>query len=403
MYTQDVNVRYTREEQNLFKNIMSFFDQARQMLDMQITSKRVQSVLGVDIGTSAIKIVQIRNEQGSAILETYGEIALGTFAEATVGEAVHLPPDVLAKALKELMHAVGATTTVCGVAVSFASSLAKLIEIPAVDAKQMNTVIPIEARKYVPVPITEVQLDWFVVPETEQRLFEGTAHTDDASAQPLTKRMVLIVAMHNQLLRTHAEVLTLAGLTPVFYEIEVFSNVRATIDRSLAPVAILDIGASTSKLYVVELGIILASHVMQKGGQDITRALASSTHMSIAKAEQLKRQAGISHDSKEGDIGNVSHAATLTMEQMLAEARRVLFGFQRRYNRVITKVVLTGGGALLHGLEEFARSQLELEVEMAQPFTQVQTPTFLDEVLKSTSPEFAVASGLALRALHENT
>jgi type IV pilus assembly protein PilM len=267
----------------------------------------------------------------------------------------------------------------------------------------MNTVIPIEARKYVPVPITEVQLDWFVVPETEQRLFEGTAHTNDAGAQPLTKRMVLIVAMHNQLLQTQAETFALAGLTPAFYEIEVFSNIRATVERSLAPVAILDVGASTSKLYVVELGIILASHIMQKGGRDITRALASSTHMSVAKAEQLKRQAGISRELKEGDIGNVSHAATLTMEQILAEARRVLFGFQRRYNRVITKVVLTGGGALLHGLEDFARSQLELEVEMAQPFTQMQTPTFLDEVLRSTSTEFAVASGLALRALRENT
>jgi type IV pilus assembly protein PilM len=215
--------------------------------------------------------------------------------------------------------------------------------------------------------------------------------------------MVLIVAMHNQLLQAHAEVLKLAGLTPRFYEIEVFSSIRSVVDRSLAPVAVLDLGATTSKLYIVELGIILASHVVQKGSQDITRALAGSTHMSTAKAEQLKRQAGIITGQTQDDAAHVSHAATLTMEQVFSEARRVLVGFQRRYNKVITKVVLTGGGAMLKGVEDFARQQLEVEVELAQPFAHVQAPAFLDGMLKENSPDFAVAVGLAMRALHENT
>jgi type IV pilus assembly protein PilM len=382
---------------------MSIFDQARHMFDAQLMTKRVSSVVGIDVGTSSIKVVQLRHDQGAAILETYGEIALGPFADGAVGEAVHLSNEVLAKALKELVTGAGVTTPVCAVSVPFASSMVKLIEIPAVDPKQFNTVIPLEARKYVPVPIDEVQLDWFVVPETEQRLFEGLTTADAAAAQPLSKRMVLIVAMHNQLLGHYAELCTLAGLSPMFYEIEVFSNIRATIDRSLAPVAVIDLGASTSKLYVVELGIVLASHVVQKGAQDITRSLASATHMSTAKAEQLKRQAGISQGGGHDDAGQVSHAAILTMEHIFAEVRRVLVGFQRRYNKVITKVVLTGGGSLLKGVDEFARRQLELEVELAHPFSQVQAPAFLAETLKSTSPDFSVAAGAALRAVREGT
>jgi Tfp pilus assembly PilM family ATPase len=91
------------------------------------------------------------------------------------------------------------------------------------------------------------------------------------------------------------------------------------------------------------------------------------------------------------------------MEQVLSEVRRVLVGFQRRYNKVITKVILTGGGAELKGIQDFARQQLEVEVEIAQPFAHVQAPAFLEEMLKATSPDFAVATGLTLRALHENT
>jgi type IV pilus assembly protein PilM len=381
---------------------MSLLDQVKSLVGDQFQkTNEGTSVLGVDVGTSSIKIVQLRNEQGTALLETYGEIALGPLGGGAVGESVHVPSEVIAQALKNLMKESSVKTTRCGVSVPFASSLVKLIEVPPLDVKKLSTVIPLEARKYVPVPINEVQLDWFVVPETEQRLFEGMTKESE-EAQQLDKRMVLIVAMHNQLLQKHAETMKLAGLNPLFYEIEVFSNVRATVARSLAPVAVIDIGAATSKLYVVELGIILASHVVQKGSQDITRALANTTHTSVEKAEEMKRQTGILSGVSQDDVAQVSHAATLAMEQVFAEVRRVLVGFQRKYNKVITKVILTGGGAALKGIDDFARQQLELETEIAHPFEQVQAPEYLDEVLREQSPDFAVAVGLALRALHEN-
>jgi type IV pilus assembly protein PilM len=214
--------------------------------------------------------------------------------------------------------------------------------------------------------------------------------------------MVLIVAMHNETLRKYSETMKFAGLNPVFYEIEVFSNIRATVAHSLAPVAIIDLGAATSKLYLVELGIILASHVISVGAQDITRSLAKSTHISIAKAEEIKRQAGILTGVSNNDAARVSHAATLTMEQIFTEARRVLLGFQRKYNKIITKVVLTGGGASLKGVSEFARQQLELETEVTHPFSHVQAPAFLEETLKGAGPDFTVSLGVALRMLHDN-
>lgn len=371
------------------------------MLGTTFAGKQSSSVLGVDISSSSIKLVQLKNDKGTAVLETYGEIALGPFAESEIGQSVNLPPAKLAEALKELIKEANVTTTSCGVSVPFAASLVKLIEVPPLDAQKLATVIPIEARKYVPVPIGEVHLDWFVVPETEQKLFEGAKNPEEAEGKELKNKMALIVAMHNETLRKYTETLKLAGLHPSFYEIEVFSNIRATVARSLAPVAIIDLGAATSKLYLVELGIVLASHMVQAGSQDITHSLASSTHISMAKAEEMKRQAGILTGVANDDVASVSHAATLTMEQIFTDARRVLLGFQKRYNKVITKVILTGGGATLKGMPEFARQQLELEIELADPFGQVQAPAFLEEALKGAGPDFVVAVGLALRKLHE--
>ena len=378
-----------------------FLEKGVRLFQQKVLSKESESVLGIDIGTSAIKIVQLRNDEGISVLETYGEIALGPLGDAEVGQSVNLPAETLAKALTDLMKEASVTTTRCGVSVPFVSSLVKLIDVPPLDAKQLATVIPIEARKYIPVSINEVQLDWFIVPETEQRLFEGDTNLEEAKEHPLTRKLALVVAMHNDVLQKYTETLRLAGLEPSFYEIEVFSNMRATVSRSLAPVAIIDVGASSSKLYIIELGIVLASHVISAGSQDITRTLASSTHVSMAKAEEIKRQAGIMSGTQNEDIAHVSHAATLTMERIFSESRRVLAGFQAKYNKVITKVVLTGGGATLKGLSDFARQQLELEVEIAHPFAHVQAPAFLDDVLREAGPDFVVPIGLALRLLQE--
>jgi type IV pilus assembly protein PilM len=380
---------------------LSFLNQAKNFFAKTTHKKENGSILGVDIGSSAIKVVQLKNNQGVAQLETYGEIALGPFGQSEVGQATNLPSSKIAEALKVLLEEANVTTTTCGVAVPFSSSLVKLIEVPALDIHKLETVVPIEARKYIPVPISEVQLDYFIVPETEQKLFLGSKDVGEMETEKLKTKMVLIVAMHNETLRKYTDSITLAGLEPSFYEIEVFSNIRATVAHSLAPVAIIDLGAATSKLYLVELGIILASHVVPIGSQDITRSLATSTHISIVKAEEIKRQAGILTGVSNDEAARVSHAATLTMEQIFAQASRVLLGFQKKYNKIVTKVVLTGGGATLKGLPEFARQQLELEVELAQPFSHVQAPAFLEDTLKNAGPDFAVALGVALRGLHE--
>ena len=126
-----------------------------------ILSKQSQSVLGIDIGSSSIKVVQLSRKSGHAILETYGELALGPYAGKGIGEATNLPPEKIVEAVKDMLKEkeVNITSKICGIAIPFASSLMAVIEMPVMPQKQLAEMIPLEARKYIPVPISEVALD----------------------------------------------------------------------------------------------------------------------------------------------------------------------------------------------------------------------------------------------------
>jgi len=360
------------------------------------------SVIGIDIGSSAIKIVQIKKHNGQAVLETYGELALGPYAGATIGQSVSLPADKIATALTDLMaeKEVNITTSKCGISIPFASSLMTVIEFPQVSQKQLAVMVPLEARKYIPVPISEVMLDWSVIPRTEVKIEdhpEGFAGVPNGLANTNTPKIdVLVVAIHNDTLARYKEIVTRAGLDAGFFEIEIFSTMRAVLDETLSPVMIMDMGSASTKLYVVERGIIKASHTINRGSQDITMTIAKSLGITPEKAEIMKREAGALGPDK-----NLTDIITLNLDFIFEEANRTLLAFEKKYNKAVSKVILIGGGAALKGLADLAKNSFKTEAVAGNPFGKIATPAFLERVLRETGPEFAVSVGVALRKLAE--
>ncbi len=366
------------------------------------------SALGVDIGSSAIKIVQIKKKNGQAVLETYGELALGPYAGLGVGQAAILPPDKIAQALTALMKEkeVNITTNKCGISIPFASSLMAVIEMPEVSLKQLSVMVPLEARKYIPVPISEVMLDWSIIPKSEVRPEDSSEYASDkpsflsgASADAptaFTKIDVLIVAIHNETIARYQEIVAKAGLEAGFFEIEIFSTMRAVLDDALRPVMIIDMGAATTKLYVVERGVIRSSHTVNRGSQDITSTMSKSLGITLEQAEVMKRKMGAAGDDK-----NLNEVIGLTLDHIFAEINTTLLSFEKKYNKTISKVILVGGGSALKGLSDLAKNNFKTEVVSADPFSKVSSPAFLESILRETGPEFAVAIGLALRKLME--
>ncbi len=346
-------------------------------------SKGAKSVLGVDVGTSSIKVVQLRREKGRVILETYGAIALGPYAGVEIGRATSLPAEKIAAALKDVIREANVTTTDAGISIPYSSSLISLIKLPATVEKQLAQVVPIEARKYIPVPINEVLLDWFVISGGAKG---GGGNTIE----------VLLVAIHNDTISKFRNIAAEASLNVSFFEIEVFSAVRASLDHGLAPMGVVDFGAATTKVYIVERGLMHESHIINRGGQDLTLATSRALSIPVAQAEEKKRRLGLS-----GEAGNVATSIGLSLTPLLSEISRTITSYEQRTNQAVDVLVLTGGGAGLKGLKEFAADKLPAEIRLADPFGKTQSPAFLEAILKEAGPEFSVAVGLALRRLQE--
>ncbi len=354
------------------------------------------SVLGIDIGSSSIKLVQLRREDGRAILETYGAITLGPYNGVEAGKAVKLPVNKITEALSDLMRETNVTTKSVSVAIPFASSLTSIIQMPNMPKNQLNQMIPLEARKYIPVPMNEVMLDWFIIPDEEPKsrseILEGVY---DSFEKPKEKNNleILLVAIFNTILNDYQTITDTLGLTTKFYELEVFSAARGSLSHGVAPVVIVDIGASTTKIYVVERGVIRMSHLVHKGSQDLTLHIERALEISFEKAERLKREEGMSEDS------SVKFAMLSTLDHIFSQINHVLLSYGKKYHKNISKVMFSGSTAAMDGFLEYAESKIENVVTIANPFNKVQTPAFLDDALKKVGPEFAVATGLALRQL----
>jgi type IV pilus assembly protein PilM len=360
-----------------------------------IAGKRDNSFFGVDIGLSSVKVVQVRNDRGRVILETYGELATGPYGGLAVGQAAALSSDKAGQLIKDLLREANVTATRGAIAIPLRSSLIIDANIPEVDDEKLATMIPLEARKYVPVPISEVSLDWLKIPVSSDSRLEWS---DDKNKHPSTK--ILIVAIQNDTISQTQDAAKRAGFTPTFFEIETFSSIRSTLRGDLGATAILDIGAGTSKLAIVDRGVVRVSHTISKGAQDITVAVSHSLGVPFAKAEEIKREVGLV--ARSGTYGELESVINPSVDYVFAETSRVMVKYQKENRRSVDKLILIGGGALLKGISEIAAKTVGVPVALGTPFDKTETPAFLGNILTEAGPVFAVALGLALRGLEEN-
>ena len=364
------------------------------------TKKKSGSVIGVDIGSAFIKVVQVKKKGGKVILETYGELALGPYGGVAVGQATQLPPEKIAEALADVLREASVTTKDAGVSLPLQSSLLSFMKMPPLNDKKLAEMIPIEARKYIPVPVSEVSIDWWILPKHNEEEVDGTASASEDATTTTQKGLidVLAVAILNETIRDYRDIIGRASFENAFLELEIFSTARSTFGMSASPVMVIDMGARTTKMAILEYGIIRAQHIVNRGSQNITVAIADSAGVPPERAEQLKREYGL---LAKGNDEHISQTAQLVVDNVLNEAEAVLLNYERANNHMIKQIVLTGGGVLLKGLYELADKFFETEVTYADPFKKTEAPAFLQPTLCDAGPEFAVAVGLALRKLEE--
>lgn len=348
--------------------------------------------VGIDIGSSSIKVVKIKRKNGKAFLENYGSLSLGPYSDTDIGAVTNLQSGAISTALTDLLKELNITSTSCTISIPSLSSMIFTISIPGrLSDSELSQVVPLEARKYIPVPVSEVTLDWLVIP-TMQEPVKKEVDTKDLIQE---KTEVLVVAIHNDTLLKYQEILKKSLLQSDFFEIDIFSGIRSSLLNNTNPVLLIDFGSSKVKAYIVEYGVVKTFHIINRGSSDITRNISQSMSISFEEAEKLKRSVGVDHKIDP----HIESIVRLSVDYIFSEINSVVFDFEKKYNNKISKVVFIGGGSLLNGLLDLAKQSFKTEVSYSNAFSRLESPAFLESKLKNSGPEFAIAIGLALRKL----
>ncbi len=338
-------------------------------------------VLGIDVGASAIKIVQLKSEKGIPTLETYGELQLGPYEGVDLGRGTHLTPAKSIEALVDILRESGATATDAAFAFAYNASFISVISIPTADQEKIGSMVAIEAKKYIPTSLTKVSIDWFPIATHED------GRTD-----------VLVSAIYNEVLERYKSIMRGSGLNPVASEIEIFSTIRSVLSPKDEVVAILDCGAASTRMYIVRKGIVSKTHSVPLSGVELTETVGKSEGIEFKEAEEVKRASGILGAP---DRPNVQKILTTSLGRGLREIHTVIRRYEEAEKVNVEKVILSGSGALLQGLRPYVEDMYSRPVFLADPFSKVAYPAFLEDTLKVAGPSFAVAVGVALRAYME--
>jgi type IV pilus assembly protein PilM len=348
----------------------------------------VNSIVGIDVGTSAIKVVQLKREGGKIHLETYGELGLGTYANEKLGKVVTLTPDQIATAIKDILREANVTTKSAVLSIQSQATLIFLIELPHVKESELAAIIPNEARKYIPVALTEVSLDWYVVPQKQTYAEEQTAGLNPPKIE------VVVVAVRNETLSQYRDIGQKAGIETRGSEIEIFSAIRSVFHREIAPVLVIDYGAGTTKVSIVEYGVVRAYHVINRGSSFITESIARTMNIDFDKAEELKRTVGMNQVVGQEKI---TESAAANTQYIINEIQTVLLQYERQSRKAVTRIILCGGGSSMPGFLEKMVESFGVETVYGDPFEKAEAPEFMKPVLVKAGPEFTVAMGLALK------
>ncbi|MEK7175448.1 MAG: type IV pilus assembly protein PilM [Patescibacteria group bacterium] len=373
---------------DLYKKILNFSPKL-------FSGNANKSVIGIDIGSSSIKVVEVRKKGGKAILETYGVVSLGPYANTDIGRVTNLSVEKIVQALKEVLKQSGVATNFASLSIPMQSSLVFNMELSSEIAEsELASVVSIEARKYVPMPINEVSLDYFILPKRELSFEE--VNTLDGSRESSKKTEVLVVAIHNDAISKYRSIVSECQLETNFFEVEIFSSVRANFEHELSLVLLVDIGASLTRVSLIDLGVVKDYHTINRGGAEFSDSISRSLGITFDQAEKIKKEYGLFENPNYKDLTSI---IKVHLDYIFSKMNDTILGYEKKYNKSVTKIIFSGGGSLLKGLQEIAATNFQAEIEIGHPFTKVYTPVFLEKVFKSIDPEFAVALGLALRQL----
>ncbi|MDX1535585.1 MAG: type IV pilus assembly protein PilM [Candidatus Spechtbacterales bacterium] len=344
---------------------------------MKLFSKtKSERTVGIDVGTSAIKVAELEWKGDSVFLSNYAQFSAKSGISAGGGSPFGTLDSQIATILKDVLKTANINTNKAAVSVPVFSSFSTLIEIPAIGEDELDKAIRYEARKFIPIPMGEVQFDW--------------AKIDHLSSDKTFK--ILTAAVPHEIVNKYYRIAKMLNIEITFLELETFSAARSLVSTTPEVILVLDIGGRTTNAGIIDGGMVVMHHNIDLGGTAFTRVLSRGMSIATERAEDIKRTEGFNASN-----GQASELFQPTVDKVILEMEQMMDDYMREGGKKITKIILSGGGGKLIGLPEYMQKTLNIPVELGNPFQLVKTPSKLGDVLKKNYLELTTAIGLALR------
>ncbi len=365
-------------------------------------SRKVRRQLGIDVGTSSIKIVELEKEDNYIKLANYGLIEDSDFfGEITNGSSVpsglKISEGDVSALIKQLIDKSKMKTDTAVMSIPIFSSFLTVMELPNLNKKELENAVPFEARSYIPVPLSEVVLDWMILPHEESSIALKPEETATGVINRAEKITVLLIAVPKEVVSKYQRIALGAGLKLSSLESESFSLARSLSGNDQGSILLIDMGARSSNLTVLYKGFIFMSHSADLSGKEITKVIGHSLNVDTKRAEELKKGSGVAMAASDKGLAQVIGPF---VDRLVNEIERVESIFNKKENKKIDKIILTGGTANMPGMAEYLSKKLGVVVTIGNPFGRIKYEPILEQTLRrDLGSNLSVSIGLAMRGL----
>jgi type IV pilus assembly protein PilM len=355
-------------------------------------------LVGLDIGSHSIKLVEIDDSKKGMVLKNFGIVHLpkDTIVEGSIKEI-----EVAATAIKNLFKNLNVKNKNVATAISGFSVIVKKISIAKRDESALESSIQEEAEQYIPFDISDVNLDYEILKSSDDVAGEDF-DDENASDQDSDLMDVMLVAAKKDIIEEYESLIHLAGLNPVVMDVDAFALQNAfevSVNDASGCYAIINIGAEELGINAIKNGISMFTRDSSYGGAQITDMISSQFDVSYEDAEKIKLGG---QELEDKDKPALEEIFTTMVSGWVQETSRALDFLSTTYpEEKIEKIFVSGGASKIPDFIKYLEMETDIPVEELNPFggLQINEKIFDPKYLSDIAPQAGVAVGLALRSV----
>lgn len=338
----------------------------------------VSEFFGLDIGTSAIRAVQVTNSPKTKQLMRYAMAPIDSKLALSDAKA---DQQKIAQQIRDMLVQAQITTKNVAVGIPSSRVFTTVVDIERLSPAELTKTIKYQADSFIPTPLAESKIDWAVI--------------GDSPADP-NKVEVLLSSVANDFIETRLDLLESIGLNVIAYEPDNLSLVRSIMSLdSTEPQMLIDIGSKSTDIVVTMGGIPRLTRAIPTGSEAIIRAAQQNLNIDDKQAQEFVFKFGLSQQKLEGQV---YQAIVGTVDLLMTDIDKSIKFFQTRYNnQKIERIIMTGGASALPEFPLHIANRFGINVEIGNSWRNVQYGLERQNELMALSNHFGVAVGLAER------